>query len=233
MLIRELFSNLMTEMPMHHSDLSDHALNKPAGNREYFERYIKICEPIQELGAGIILYTGDFKTGGCYMAANPRTQTIYYFMNYKRDSNRVLGRFVYQKFLWMDKAAKSVVGHLPNQYFFSLIDDYYTIATDSEQTTDGQRFWERRLRDAFEQNLNVYYYDDSSDYIEQLSNASDIELFNKKYNIYSNYESSLDKAFVISSKQLIVQNDTAGPHSVDSNVVTNSSLDSPANTAQL
>jgi hypothetical protein len=84
-----------------------------------------------------------------------------------------------------------------------LIDDYSTIATDAEQTKDGEKFWKKRIKEAFSKNLNVYYFDDYSNHIEQLDNPNDIDIFNNKYQIYSNHESSLHKAFVISTKELL------------------------------
>ena len=124
-------------------------------------------------------------------------------MQYVRDSNHLIGNFVYQKFLWMDKNKRNIVGHLPSYYFYDLIDDYFTIATDAEQTKDGEQFWKRRIKEAFSKNLNVYYMDDALDHLEQLTSPKDVDIFNKKYQIYSNHESSLHKAFVISSKDLL------------------------------
>jgi hypothetical protein len=202
MKLSELFENLF-ESPMYHEDLDDHALNTPDGNKEYFRKFIRMVDPIEELSDGIILYSFENSKGGLYFAANPKSETIYYFMQYNRSFHKLIGNFVYQKFLWLNKSKRNIVGYLPTYYFYDLIDDYSTIATDAEQTKDGEKFWKKRIKEAFSKNLNVYYFDDYSNHIEQLDNPNDIDIFNNKYQIYSNHESSLHKAFVISTKELL------------------------------
>jgi hypothetical protein len=45
------------------------------------------------------------------------------------------------------------------KYFFEyIIPKYHTIIADSQQTCDGRRFWMNRINDAFDRNLNVYFY---------------------------------------------------------------------------
>ena len=195
--------SLLFEYPMYHEDLNDHPLNNPDGNKEYFDKFIKMVHPIEELSDGVILYHFENSKGGTYLAANPKTKSVYYLMQYNRSFHNLIGKFVYQKFLWIDKSKRSIIGHLPSYYFYDLIDDYFTIATDAEQTKNGEQFWKRRIKEAFSKNLNVYYFNDDLDHLEQLESSNDVEIFNNKYQIYSNHESSLHKAFVISSKQLM------------------------------
>lgn len=176
-------------------------------NNAIFQKYRRYCEPVEKLSDTITLYYGE-SDRNVYMAVKSEgvegDERIIYLMEFERDSTRLLGGFVIQRWLWIDKAYKSEIGDLPNRMFNELIDDYFTVVADSEQTADGKKFWTRQLHAAFGKGLNVYYADFNKNALKQLQKPSDINRYDFAYGVWTRAESSLDKVFVISSKNLRV-----------------------------
>lgn len=198
-----LITELLYEMPMHHNDLSSHELNTPDGNHTYYRKYIKGAKLVNELSPAIGIYHSN-RRYPTYLVLDKSTERVLYFMQYSVANDQMLGKYVYQKFLWIDPTKRHIVGKLPTHYFYELINEYQTIATDSEQTLDGRRFWVHRIGEAFSRGLNVYYYDLATGMLLQLSGPADVAAFDNKYQIYSTSESSLDRVFVITSTTLEV-----------------------------
>ena len=203
MLLLELFN--VKEM----SQVIDPVAPKLAtkANNSIFQKYARYCEPVEKLSDTITLYYGE-SDRNVYMAVKSEgvegDERIIYLMEFERDSTRLLGGFVIQRWLWIDKAYKSEIGDLPTRMFNELIDDYFTVVADSEQTADGKKFWTRQLHAAFGKGLNVYYVDFSKNILKQLQKPSDINRYDFAYGVWTRAESSLEKVFVISSKQLRV-----------------------------
>ena len=144
-------------------------LDNPELNHAMYLKY-KNAELIDTLSPEIKVYEGDSGNRGFYMAVHslgqPNDEQIIYLMEYTRATGGGIGSHVVQKWLWAGKEHRSKLGNLPTKLFYSLLDDYFTIATDSEQTEE-------------------------------------IHSLNKEHGIWTQEESSLDKLFVISKKQLI------------------------------
>lgn len=76
-----------------------------------------------------------------------------------------------------------------------------TILTDSEQTWDGKRFWKHRIAEAFDNNLNVYFYDFSNHTIIKLNDNQDFRQAELIYDIWGSNKHKM-KRIVISNKEL-------------------------------
>lgn len=182
-------------------------LANPENNHAMYLKYARYCEPIEKLTDTITLYYGE-SDRNVYMAVKSAgeegDEQIVYLMEFERDSNRLLGEFAIQRWLWMDKAHKGELGNLPTRMFNELIDDFFTVIADSEQTPDGKKFWMRQLHSAFGRGLNVYYADFNKNVLKQLQKPNDINRYDFAYGVWTRAESSLEKVFVISKKQLRV-----------------------------
>ena len=194
-------SDILYEMPMIHSDLDSHELSTKDGNLMYFRRYEKGAELVSDLGGGVGVYHSD-RGNPTYLVLDHERQRVLYYMQYVPSNNRQLGKYVYQKFLWIDKGSRGTVGYLPTHYFYQLVDEFGMVVTDSEQTSDGRRFWEKRIADAFGRGLRVYYHDFKTSELVKLHTVSDVSEYDHKYAIYSDNESALDRVFVITSREL-------------------------------
>ena len=204
MLLLELFN--VSEM----SQIIDPVTPKLANqdnNHAMFVKYARYCEPVEQLTDTITLYHGE-SDRTVYMAVKSEgiegDEQIVYLMEFERDSNRLLGEFVIQRWLWASPDHKHEIGNLPTRMFNELIEDYFTVVADSEQTPNGKKFWTRQLHSAFGNGLNVYYADLNKNILKQLQKPSDINRYDYSYGVWTTAESSLEKVFVISSKQLRV-----------------------------
>jgi hypothetical protein len=207
---KEKLDNDSVEPEVDESQLIDPVTPKMASQADnsMFSKYRRFCEPVEKLSDTITLYYGEGNTRNVYMAAKSEgvegDDKVVYLMEFERDSNRLLGEFAIQRWLWMDKAYKGELGNLPTRMFNELIDDYFTVIADSEQTPDGKKFWLRQLHAAFGSGLNVYYADLNKNVLKQLQKPGDISRYDFAYGVWTRAESSLEKVFVISSKKLRV-----------------------------
>lgn len=200
MRLEELTQGLF-ESPLAIEPLDDHVINTTFGNHKYYNMYIRKDNDIVPLTNEINIYSDMYKRKGHIFAADPKVEQIYYLLNYETSTNPILGKYVAQTWLWIDKNI-GVVKSLPTKYFFELVDEYGTIVTDSEQTPDGKKFWIKRIKDAFTKNLNVYYFNFITSELVKLNSPNDVSTYDAKYQIYSQHETSLDKVFVITRNNL-------------------------------
>jgi hypothetical protein len=203
MLTYNKYRKIVNEMSMIIPKMDDHRMNNITDNKAEYDKFSDSVELEYSINKEINLYLGDYGKSGVYLAADPNKGQIYYFMKYKRDSEPKLGKFVKQSWVWIDKNYKNVVGELPKKMFYELLDNYTTIVADTDQTPDGRDFWKKRLKEAFDKHYFVYYYNSDKETIERLDNNLDVEKFDNKYGIWTELESSWDKVFVISKKQLV------------------------------
>lgn len=61
--------------------------------------------------------------------------------------------------VWADPSNEDELVGLPKKVFNNLLQEYAIIISDSEQTPDGKRFWERRILQSMNSGFFVYYVD--------------------------------------------------------------------------
>jgi hypothetical protein len=136
-----------------------------------------------------------------YVAIDSIDMKIVYYMSYEFDKHRLLGLFVNQSFVWVDKTYPNAKG-LPKKIFFDyLLKEHNIVITDSIQTWDGRDFWLRRLLDAFQKHLYVYYIDLESDHIEPVHQYMAIHKLDTKYHIWA--KQAFSKRLLISTTKLL------------------------------
>jgi len=83
---------------------------------------------------------------------------VAYVMKYKLVFHRFVGKQCAQQIIvWSNTKDPNTVNLAKDIFFNHLLANYKTVITDSNQTSDGQRFWDRRIVEALQQNLFVYY----------------------------------------------------------------------------
>jgi hypothetical protein len=147
----------------------------------------------------VLVYTGDNGHVHQYVAIDPDKERIVYKMEFDIRSHRLLGRYVVQRWLWADPAYRL---DLPSKIFAELISDYITVVCDAEQTELGKDFWIKQMNKAFSRGLLVYYVDFDNNIVMSVPNMEAVYSFDQRYKIWTRMESSSNRLFVITSKQL-------------------------------
>ena len=179
-------------------------LTNPKRNLELYKefmQYVKYDPSYTVVGkeGNVLVYSGENEHVHQYIAVDPDQERIVYKMEFDVHSHRLLGRYVVQQWLWADPAYRL---DLPNKVFQELLEDYQTVVCDAEQTEMGKSFWIKQLHNAFARNLNVYYVNFATNQLIAVPNAESIPAFDHKYKIWTRSESSTDRLFVISRRQL-------------------------------
>lgn len=210
MKLRELFDRNIDEMSMVIDPVKNTKLDHPVSNHSLFMAYKPKLSMIEKLGDNITLYYCDRGSREAYLAVysegNPNDEQIAYIMEYERTNSSLIGAYVTQKWLWTNPKYRHLLGDLPTRVFFELIDDYFTVTADSEQTPEGKNFWKRKLTQAFGKGLNVYLVNFDNNKLIKLNTPTDINKTDFSHGVWTKSESSLEKVFVISSKKLTTKN---------------------------
>lgn len=109
-----------------------------------------------------------------------------------------------QVMVWANPRNEEALIGFPRKIFNHLLEKHIIVITDKEQTPDGKRFWERRISNAFEDGLFVYYKDASSGDGELQSIQDEDEFFETYEPLGWGYDDEhMHKMFIISKKALI------------------------------
>lgn len=195
---------LILESPVLTDKISNY-LDNPVKNQSQLEKFSTMHKKhLFDLGK----YTHVFKiynnNDEYYIAIDSHDMKIVYYMSYNFTSVPILGMAVNQSFVWLDKDYPHTKG-LPKKMFFDyLLKEHNIVITDSIQTWDGRDFWLRRLLEAFQKHLHVYYIDLSKNHIEPVMQYMDVYKLDKKYQIWAPLDlDAYDRRLIISTTQLL------------------------------
>lgn len=109
---------------------------------------------------------------------NDVTKEVVYYNRVVTHNDRELNcRPVSQVLVWRTIRAqhKVILAGLPGKIFFEyLIESYDVVVSDVNQTHDGMSFWQFRMSEALQFNLNVYAYDVMSGELLTIGTEDDI-----------------------------------------------------------
>jgi hypothetical protein len=206
MKLSQLFEEkqIIVESPSLIDNIDDHPLFDLQSNRRALEKLNKLdLRVIKQLSDTTALYTAQKRDRTVYAAINHNAKIITYYMEFETNHHVAIGRYGAQAFVWVDQFDKSVRS-LPKAVFFDYaLKNVGVIATDSLQTPKGKDFWLRRLKEAFDRNLFVYYVNIVSDQIKQLHEFSDVKEFDMKYKIWTKSLEGTGKLLMISEHKII------------------------------
>jgi len=151
------FEEYLTEAPQR-IEPDEFNLNNIDKNREICKRLLKDYK--------LKLLSDDFK-GGSKLYSTKREiflenkGFILYYVKYEINQYKLVDKSVVtQTILWRKRGAgqnKDLMG-LPTRLFFDVILEITgVVATDKQQTNNGEIFWYDRVSQSFEDNLYVYY----------------------------------------------------------------------------
>lgn len=198
-------NELLLEMPRDIEDLTTHELNIEEENRLFYRRLLGKKYQYKIKLFELNDHASMYQLKSEFFVLDSNLKKVTYYMRYKVDNNGTLGQFVWQSLVWTDDLIQEdYLSGLPKRIFFEhLLPKFHTILTDSEQTFHGRRFWRQRIADAFNLRLNVYFFDFQGRVLKQLNSLSDLEKFQKEYDIWGPMKRHELKRMVITDKNLV------------------------------
>jgi hypothetical protein len=196
MKLEELFEEPLNIEDIDYFYLNDYDKNKEAYRKLNNDKYKAF---VKQLADQADLFKKDTK----YFCLDRKLERITYYVRYKVNRNKTLGDFVWQSLVWADPVSEKYLQNLPADVFFDIIlPKTDTIITDSEQTFHGKRFWQRRISDAFNKKLNVYFYDFKYNKLIKIENEVEFFHIQKTEEIWGPSNLHKMKRIVISTKEL-------------------------------
>lgn len=126
---------------------------------------------------------------------NPR---IVYAVDIKINHKIIIHQTCTQVLVWASPSNEDLLIGFPRKIFNHLLKHYAIMITDQEQTPDGKRFWERRIAQAFNDGLFIYFYDETNSILTAIKDNDD---FFENYEPYGwgNDKAHKDVLFIISA----------------------------------
>jgi len=131
-------------------------------------------------------------------------QLITYYMQWDKSEHAKLGEYVWQILVWSSPTTLEMRGKAADVFFDHLLPKVGMILTDSKQTWHGKRWWQLRIVDAFQRNLNVYFFDFADDTLIKVDDIDHFQQIQEKFDIWGDTDLHEMKRMVITRKVLTV-----------------------------
>jgi hypothetical protein len=129
-------------------------------NRQYAYQILKDSrkQPVDQLDHG--KYT-LYELPRAFVVIDHQVQDaprVVYLMKYDIVFHKYVGRKCAQQLVvWRDATCVAVEGVARKIFVDHLMQNYGAVITDSRQTPDGQRFWNKRIAESMSAGYHVYY----------------------------------------------------------------------------
>lgn len=196
--------DILIETPMDIDDIDGHFLNDVQQNRDFYRVLVgkKWKKSIETLSPNAIVY----KDRSQYFCLDRELKLVTYYMTYEVNNNSKIGDYVWQSLVWTNDTVP-YIRYYPQKIFFKdLLPKFGTIMTDSKQTWNGKRFWRYRIQDAFNMNLNVYFYNFDGHVIVKMNDMNDFRQAQSNYDIWGGTNKHLMKRMLLTTKELPINN---------------------------
>jgi hypothetical protein len=130
---------------------------------------------------------------------------VVYEMEFRIGHNPVIGDYVWQTSVW--RCSFATITQLPTDIFFNyLVSNDHVVLTDSKQSWDGKRFWMDRITNAFDRDLNVYFFDFSNNKLQKMHSKQEWLRFHhaNQSKIWGKLDLHQMKRMIISDRELDV-----------------------------
>lgn len=149
-----------------------------------------------------------YKSGSYYYVLDKsRTESkmIYMIRTEVNHLPVVKEQAITQNRLWRETLAITVP-YAKMVFFNYLLKDYHLIATDTQQTEDGEIFWNRRVTDGFDLGHHVYFLDIMAPRkLVKLTSAAKFDRFNHDKKIWGSEQKFKTRKILISDHELSSQ----------------------------
>ena len=196
-----LLQDIILEAPATADPLEDFLGDLDTNQGELRKLLMLKPKHVMSVNDNFVMYSAKMGDRQIFFGVVIDEMRIVYYMVFETEKSKLIGKFVYQSYVWVDKTYSAARG-LPRLMFFNhLLLKYKTVVTDSIQTWDGRKFWMSRIKDALEKNIKVYYVNFETNHIEEIHKYEDVARLNALHKIWANY--AFDKRMVISLNPLI------------------------------
>jgi hypothetical protein len=131
---------------------------------------------------------------------NPR---IAYAVDIEISAEKIAHKTCTQILVWASSSNEDLLIGFPRKVFNHLLKTYTIMITDQQPPPDGKRFWERRIAQAFKDDLWVYFLNKTDDTLQLTSiKNNDDFLENYQPNSWGNNKTHQQHLFIISATQL-------------------------------
>lgn len=196
-----LLRDIILEAPANADPLEDFLGDLDTNKKQLQKLLTMKPKHVLSVNDNLVVFSAKNGPTNVFFAVAMDEMRIVYYMTYDTEKSKLIGKFVCQSYVWVNKTY-SAARVLPRLMFFNhLLLKHKTVVTDSIQTWDGKRFWLARIKDALAKNIKVYYVNFQNDHIEQIQTYEDVVRLNAMYRIWDNY--AFDKRMVISLNPLI------------------------------
>jgi hypothetical protein len=192
----QLIPDLSSDVPQYVSEL----LQKKLASGDH--------TPVETFNGADVYRLGDSQTGYIVLYGELNhgsgERTILYFVRFKRINASGLQKLGRQVLVWRDKNSHKSVGFAHHVFFDILLKEFHSLITDTQQTSNGQRFWMFELDHAFKnpEKYFVYFLDrrPSHGKLLQMKSADDLSVHSK--DIWGTSEGHLRTHAIISTKPI-------------------------------
>lgn len=192
------FKEFLLEMPSLIGDtdfgLDDSSSNKKLGDKL---RANKKLEKIEDLKDGFALY----RINRMFVVFYQNESKIYYLMKFNTKTIQMIRETAATQIaVWAEQPIGRSLNIAKTVFFDYLLPEWHIISTDRHQTDDGAGFWGKRVNEALEKNLWIYF-------IDQVSNLRKmVRIVNRKQledlDIWGSGQKYEARKLLISDKQL-------------------------------
>jgi hypothetical protein len=130
-------------------------LTTPTKNKHFVDQFFATKKAVA------IKQYGDYtlyEAPRAYALIDNDTKQVVYAVRFTLQNNTFIGhQCAQQVMVWRNTKVFETEGLAKEIFFNSLLQHYKVMITDSMQTEDGQRFWDKRILEALRMGLNVYY----------------------------------------------------------------------------
>lgn len=204
-----LLSELLMETPQLIEPISTtFGVNNDTTNRDLYHYYRKrVSKLVHSFSDHMNIVRVENPSGEDfdfqYVGFDDENKRIGFVSRVVVDNDRIIGRNVYQSFVWVGDDYKSQFSTWPNKIVFDyLIPKYQTITTDRLHTELGMKYWFKLIKRSLDKGLNVYYYNLHSHELMQVLTPGHLLELQKMYKIWDEANDSMNKLMVISTKKL-------------------------------
>jgi hypothetical protein len=157
-------------------------------------------------------YTNDvnlYEIGNRFILIDEKRVRVLYYMEWKEIFHKFVNhKAASQVLVWRDKSVPGYTNVAAQIFFDYLLPKFSVVITDALQSPDGQNFWIRRVSDAFERGLNVYYLGllptskEINRELIKINSSDDFENLNAEKNFWGETEKFKARKILISNIEI-------------------------------
>lgn len=165
---------------------------------------------IKQINDHIILVRIDAKRGKDfnfqYVGLDNKNEQVCFLSRCVVKTDKILGRYVFQNFLWVSPRHKKEFHGWPSKLVFEqLLPKYGTITTDEFHTPKGMNYWAKLVKQTHTEQdgtFNVYHFNKKQEQIHLVKSVHHLIDLQKEHKIWDHGPNGAHQLVVITTKKL-------------------------------